>query len=61
MLNLNADIDVDPDVNEDITGEENLQPPPDARNGDSQDDSLLSIYDPKTWDNIDNKFSSYFR
>ena len=56
MLNLNADIDVHPNVNVDGTGEgeENLQHPPDARNGDSQDESLLSIYDPRTWDNIDN-------
>src|SRR6266540_4601691 len=23
--------------------------------GDEQDDSLLSIYDPKTWDNLDNR------
>ena len=49
---LNADIDVD--LNENSTGEENLQPWPDAQNGEEQDDSLLSIYDPRTWDNLDN-------
>ena len=36
-------------------GEENLQPSPDAPNGDEQDESLLSIYDPRTWDNLDNR------
>uniref|UniRef100_A0A453CS29 TTF-type domain-containing protein n=2 Tax=Triticinae TaxID=1648030 RepID=A0A453CS29_AEGTS len=36
-------------------GEENSQPSPDARNGDEQDDSPLSIYDPRTWDNLDNR------
>uniref|UniRef100_A0A453RDG6 TTF-type domain-containing protein n=1 Tax=Aegilops tauschii subsp. strangulata TaxID=200361 RepID=A0A453RDG6_AEGTS len=49
------DDNIDADVNEDNTGEENSQPSPDARNGDEQDDSLLSIYDPRTWDNLDNR------
>ena len=49
---LNADIDVD--LNENSIGEENLQPSPDAQNGEEQDDSLLSIYDPRTWDNLVN-------
>jgi hypothetical protein len=51
-LNLNADLDVD--VNDDSAEEDNLQPSPDARNGDEQDHSLLSLYDPRTWDNLDN-------
>lgn len=33
--------------------EENLQPSSNP-NGDDQDDSLLSMYDPRTWDNLDN-------
>ena len=48
MSNLNADID--DEVNKDTTGEDNLQHSPDARNGDDQADTLLSIYDPKTWE-----------
>lgn len=50
-----SDIDIDVNENEDNTGGENLQPSPNARNGDEQDDSLLSIYDPRTWDNLDNR------
>ncbi|XBI51638.1 hypothetical protein VPH35_034126 [Triticum aestivum] len=42
------------DVNKDNTEEENLQPSPDAPNIDEQVDSLLSLYDPRTWDNLDN-------
>ncbi|XP_045089652.2 uncharacterized protein [Aegilops tauschii subsp. strangulata] len=42
------------DVNKDNTEEENLQPSPDASNIDEQVDSLLSLYDPRTWDNLDN-------
>ncbi|XP_044970168.1 uncharacterized protein LOC123430359 isoform X2 [Hordeum vulgare subsp. vulgare] len=52
---LDDNIDIDVNENEDNTGGENLQPSPNARNGDEQDDSLLSIYDPRTWDNLDNR------
>ena len=45
MLNLNADPD---NVNVDSMGEEN-------HNDGEQDDSLLSIYDPRTWNNLDNR------
>ena len=33
-----------------------MQPSSDVKNpsGDEQDDSLLSICDPRTWDNLDN-------
>ena len=31
-----------------------MQPSSDTRNGDEQDASLSSIYDPRTWDNLDN-------
>ena len=33
--------------------EENLQPSSDP-DGDEQYDSILSMYDPRTWDNLDN-------
>ena len=45
MLNLNADPD---NVNVDSMGEEN-------HNDGEQDDSLLSIYDPRTWNHLDNR------
>nr|XP_051211097.1 uncharacterized protein LOC127328544 [Lolium perenne] len=43
----------DDNVNADNMEEENLQPSSNP-NGDDQDDSLLSMYDPRTWDNLDN-------
>ncbi|XP_062182263.1 uncharacterized protein LOC133886585 [Phragmites australis] len=51
--NLNAEVD----VNEDGTGEQNLSPSSDTENSnaDEQKDSLLAIYDPRTWDNLDNR------
>ena len=54
MLNLNADLD---NVNDDSAGEENVQPSchDENQNGNEQDDSLLSIYDPRTWINLDNR------
>jgi hypothetical protein len=50
---LNVIADDDDNVNEDNMEEENLQPSSNP-NGDDQDDSLLSMYDPRTWDNFDN-------
>jgi hypothetical protein len=50
---LNVIADDDDNVNEDNMEEENLQPSSNP-NGDDQDDSLLSMYDPRTWDNLDN-------
>jgi hypothetical protein len=35
-------------------GGENLQPSSDTHNSDEQDDSILTFYDPRTWDNLDN-------
>ena len=49
-MNLNVDLD----VSDDNTEDENLQPSPDIRNDDEQDYSLLSLFDPRTWDNLDN-------
>ncbi|XP_062203782.1 uncharacterized protein LOC133905981 [Phragmites australis] len=51
--NLNAEVD----VNEDGTGEQNLPPSSDTENSntDEQKDSLLAIYDPRIWDNLDNR------
>ncbi|KAJ1278504.1 hypothetical protein BS78_04G084500 [Paspalum vaginatum] len=51
------------DVNEDSVVQENLQPSCDMENQDGQEnpvvdeqeDNLLSIFDPRTWDNLDNK------
>ena len=45
MLNLNVDPD---NVNVDNMGEENHY-------DGEQDDSLLFIYDPRTWNNLDNR------
>ena len=45
MLNVNADPD---NVNVDNMGEENHY-------DGEQDDSLLFIYDPRTWNNLDNR------
>jgi hypothetical protein len=50
---LNVIADDDDNVNEDNMEEENFQPSSNP-NGDDQDDSLLSMYDPRTWDNLDN-------
>jgi hypothetical protein len=50
---LNVIADDDDNVNEDNMEEENLQPSSNP-NGDDQDDYLLSMYDPRTWDNLDN-------
>ncbi|PUZ67153.1 hypothetical protein GQ55_3G410300 [Panicum hallii var. hallii] len=43
-------------ITEDNTREENLHPSSDLENpnGDERDGSSLSIYDPRTWDNLDN-------
>jgi hypothetical protein len=43
-------------VTEDNTREKNLHPSSDHENpnGDERDGSGLSIYDPRTWDNLDN-------
>ncbi|XP_062191224.1 uncharacterized protein LOC133895028 [Phragmites australis] len=51
--NLNAEVD----VNEDGTREQNLPPSSDTKNSnaDEQKDSLLAIYDLRTWDNLDNR------
>ncbi|KAJ1283327.1 hypothetical protein BS78_03G119900 [Paspalum vaginatum] len=59
--NLIAEVD----VNEDSVVQENLQPSSDMENQDGQknldvdeqEDNLLSIFDPRTWDNLDNKKS----
>jgi hypothetical protein len=51
-LNVITDDD-DDDVNEDNMEEENLRPSSNP-DGDDQDDSLLSMYDPRIWDNLDN-------
>ncbi|KAJ1290475.1 hypothetical protein BS78_02G246600 [Paspalum vaginatum] len=57
--NLIAEVD----LNEDSVVQENLQPSSDMENQDGQEnpdvdeqeDNLLSIFDPRTWDNLDNK------
>ncbi|KAJ1268186.1 hypothetical protein BS78_07G117900 [Paspalum vaginatum] len=51
------------DVNEDGVAQENLQPSSDMENQDGeenldvdeQEENLLSIFDPRTWDNLDNR------
>lgn len=64
--NLNAEVDVNEDAtreqnlnahvdaNEDSAGEQSLQPSSENPNGNEQNDSLISIFDPRTWDNLDN-------
>ncbi|XP_071683722.1 uncharacterized protein [Lolium perenne] len=49
-----SDNDLDDSVSGESTEEGNFQPSSDTPNGDEQDDSLLSMYDPRTWDNLDN-------
>nr|XP_051189952.1 uncharacterized protein LOC127303236 [Lolium perenne] len=49
----------DGNVNEGNMEEENFQPSSNP-NGDDQDDSLLSMYDPRTWDNLDNSKRDIF-
>jgi hypothetical protein len=51
---LNVPANLDDSVDEDNTGGENLQPSSDTRNSDEHDESILSFYDPRTWDNLDN-------
>jgi hypothetical protein len=51
---MNVLVDLDDSINGESTEEENLQTSSDTTNGDEQDNSLLSMYDPRTWDNLDN-------
>ncbi|CAA0834815.1 Protein ALWAYS EARLY 3 [Striga hermonthica] len=46
-------LDVQADGNEEILGGENLQPTENV-NIDDQEDSMLTTFDPKTWENLDN-------
>lgn len=49
-------LDAQADANEDILGGENLQPSDDTENVniDDQEDSLMTIFDHRTWKNLDN-------
>lgn len=55
--NLNAEVQANENIGGDSMPEENLQPSSDHENldEDEQEDYLLPIYDPRTWDNLDNR------
>jgi hypothetical protein len=50
-------LDAQFDANEDTLGGENLQPSNDTKNinTNEQEDPLLTIFDPRTWENLDNR------
>jgi len=54
---MDEDLIAEIDAMEDTMGQENLHPSSDHENsnGDELDGSDLSIYDPRTWDNLDNR------
>ena len=54
---MDEDLIAEIDALEDRMGQENLHPSSDHENsnGDELDGSGLSIYDPRTWDNLDNR------
>jgi hypothetical protein len=47
-------LDAEASANDHTSGDENLQPSDDTANIDAQEESLLTLFDPRTWGNLDN-------